>query len=80
MDCYLPGDRPLSEPMSSDENIFHVTGPFWGEFTGHRLIPLTWASDAEPRCFIRSAPELTAEQTHETPMIWYTIMLIMTSL
>ena len=27
-------------------NVFRVTGPFWGEFTGHRWIPLTKASDA----------------------------------
>ena len=26
---------------SSDENIFRVTGLLWGEFTGHRWIPLT---------------------------------------
>ena len=32
---------------SSNENIFRVTGPLWGEFTGHRWIPLTKASDAE---------------------------------
>ena len=66
--------------MSSDGNIFRVTDLLWGEFTGHWWIPLTWASDAELWCFIRSAPELTAEQTRETPVIRYTIMLIMTSL
>ena len=27
--------------MSSTWNIFCVTGPLWGEFTGHRWIPLT---------------------------------------
>ena len=32
---------------SSNGNIFRVTGPLWGEFTGHRWIPLTKASDAE---------------------------------
>ena len=30
---------------SSNENIFRVTGPLCGEFTGQRLIPLTKASD-----------------------------------
>ena len=31
------------QPMmtSSNGNIFRVTGPLWGEFTGHRWIPLT---------------------------------------
>ena len=32
---------------SSNGNILHVTGPFMREFTGHRLIPLKKASDAE---------------------------------
>ena len=42
---------------SSNGNIFRVTGPLWGEFTGHRWIPLTKASDAELWCFLWSAPE-----------------------
>ena len=32
--------------MSSNGNIFRVTGPLCREFTGHRLIPRTNASDA----------------------------------
>ena len=32
---------------SSNGNIFRVTGPFFGEFTGHRWIPCTRASYAE---------------------------------
>ena len=36
---------------SSNGNIFRVTGPLCGEFTGHRWIPLTMASDAELWCF-----------------------------
>ena len=32
---------------SSNGNIFRVTGPLCGEFTGHRWIPLTKASDTE---------------------------------
>ena len=31
---------------SSNGTIFRVTGPFYGEFTGDRRIPLTKASDA----------------------------------
>ena len=42
---------------SSIGNIFRVTGPLCGEFTGHRWIPLTKASDAELWCFLWSAPE-----------------------
>ena len=40
---------------SSNGNIFRVTGPFCGEFIGHRWIPRTKASDAELGCFIWSA-------------------------
>ena len=42
---------------SSNGDIFRVTGPLWGEFTGHRWIPLTKASDAELWCSLWSAPE-----------------------
>ena len=42
---------------SSNGNIFCVNGPLCGEFTGHRWIPLTKASDAELWCFLWSAPE-----------------------
>ena len=41
---------------SSNGSIFRVTGPFCGEFTGHRWIPRTKASDAELWCFLWSAP------------------------
>ena len=37
-------------------NTFHVTGPLCAEFTGHRWIPLTKASDAELWCFLWSVP------------------------
>ena len=36
---------------SSNGNIFRVTGPLCGEFTGHLWIPLTTASDSELWCF-----------------------------
>ena len=42
---------------SSNKNIFRVTGPLCGEFTGHRWIPHTKASDAELWCFLWSASE-----------------------
>ena len=41
---------------SSNGNIFRVTGPLCGEFTGHQWIPRTKASDAELWCFLWSAP------------------------
>ena len=40
------------------------------EFTGHRWIPLTKASDAELWYFPWSTPEQTVEQTIKTPVIW----------
>ena len=48
---YLKNDRMTS----SNLNIFHVTGHLCGEFTGHRWIPRTKASDAELWCFLWSA-------------------------
>ena len=55
---------------SSNVNIFRVTGPLWGETTGHESIP-TKAIDAELWCFLWYAPEQTAKQTIETPVITY---------
>ena len=37
---------------SSNGNIFRVTGPLCGEFTGHRWTPCTKASDVELWCFL----------------------------
>ena len=59
---------------SSNENICCVTGLLWGEFTGHRWIPLAKASDVE---LSWSALEQTVEQTTETPVIWDAIVFIM---
>ena len=42
--------------MSSNGSIFRVTGPLWGESTGHQWIPLTKASDTELWCFLWSPP------------------------
>ena len=42
---------------SSNGNIFRVTSPLCSEFSGHRLIPLPKASDAELWCFLSSGPE-----------------------
>ena len=42
---------------SSNGNVFHVTGPLWGESTGERWIPLTKANAAELWCFLWSASE-----------------------
>ena len=61
---------------SSNGNIFRVTGPLCGEFTGQRWIPRTKASDAELWCPLWSGPE----QTVETLVIWDAIVLIITSL
>ena len=64
------GDGLVIMMTSSNGNIFRVTGPLCGEFTGHRWIPPTMASDAELWCFLLSVPEQTVEKTIETPMIW----------
>ena len=48
----LNSSQNLCMMTSSNENIFRVTGPLCAEFTGHRWIPLTTASDAELWCFL----------------------------
>ena len=85
MTLHYKGIKSTSEQTSlmmtsSNENIFRVTGPLWGESTGHRWIPLTETNDAELWCFLWSAPQRMIEQTMETPVIWDAIVLIMTSL
>ena len=49
---------------SSNGNIFCVTGPLRGGFTGYRWIPHTKASDAEVWGFLRSAPEEVVEKNN----------------
>ena len=49
-------DRLIMMTLSNG-NIFRVTGPLCGEFTGHWWIPRTKASDAEFWYFLWSAPE-----------------------
>ena len=71
----------FSHKMTSPNgNIFGVTGLLCGEFTDHRWIPLTKASNAEFWCFLWSAPDSIVERTMETPVIWDAIALMMTSL
>ena len=48
---------------SSNGNIFRVTGPLCGEFTGHRWIPLTKNSDAELWCFLWSLNKQLIKQS-----------------
>ena len=50
---------PDTMMTSSNGNIFRVTGPFCGEFTGIRWIPRRKASDAELWFFLWSAVEST---------------------
>ena len=52
--CYMVPNFIMM--TSSNGNIFRVTGPLWGEFTGHRWIHHTKASDAELWYFLWSAP------------------------
>ena len=52
----LPCDLTQNMLTSSNGNIFRVTGFMCGEFIDLRWIPRTKASDAEPWCFLWSAP------------------------
>ena len=54
--------------MSSNGNIFHVTGPLWGDFTGDQWIPVTKASDVELWCFLWSASE---QKLSKQPRRWW---------
>ena len=56
--CVVISSLGVVMMTSSNGNIFRVTGPLCGEFTGHRWIPRTKASDAELWCFLWSAPEI----------------------
>ena len=47
----------LDMMTSSNGNLFRVTGPLCGEFTGFRWIPRTKTSDAELWWFLWSAPQ-----------------------
>ena len=57
--CVLHRTISLSQHMmtSSNRDIFRVTGHLCEEFTGHRWIPRTKASDAELWCFRWSVSE-----------------------
>ena len=55
---------------SSDGNIFRVTGLLCGEFTGHRWIPHTKASDAELWCFLS-----TRQLSKQWRRWWYETLL-----
>ena len=46
---------------SSDGDIYRITDPLCGEFTGHQWIFLTKAGDVELGCFVWSAPEWTVD-------------------
>ena len=58
----MAGTRHYSDVIMSTmapwpgDAIFRVTGPLCGEFTGHRWIPRTKASDMELYCFLWSVP------------------------
>ena len=65
---------------SFNGNIFYITGPLWGESTGHQWIPLKIASDVELWCFHWYTPEHTVGQTIEIPVIWDAMALIVMSL
>ena len=64
---------------SSNGNIFRVTGPVCGEFTGDQWIPHKKASDAKLWSLHWSAPEQTVDQAMETLATWDAIAHIMTS-
>ena len=67
---------------SSNENIFRVTGPLCGEFTGHRWIPLTKASDARSLdvfsdlCLNKRLSKQSWSWWFETPSCHYDVIVM----
>ena len=74
---YINASGPMM--TSSNGNIFRVTGPLCGEFTGDRWIPHTKASDAELWCFLwingwvnnREAGDLRRQRAHYDVIVMY---------
>ena len=58
---WLTSESQLCMMTSSNGNIFRVTGPLCGEFTGLRWILRTKTSGDKLWCFLWSAPNQTAE-------------------
>ena len=54
---FSPHKRQVILMMSSNGNIFRVTGHLCGEFTGPRWIPCTKAGDVDLWCFLWFASE-----------------------
>ena len=74
---------------SSNETLFRVTGPLYGEFTCQRWIPRTKASDAELLCFLcwingwvnnREAGDLKRHRAHNDVIVMGVILKIYSSL
>ena len=65
---------------SLNENIFRVTDPLCGEFTGDRWLPLTKDSDAKQQYFFDLRLNKWLSKKIEMPVIWDAIALIMTLL
>ena len=64
-------DNRICMMTSSNGNIFRVTGPLCGEFTGHRWIPHTKASDVEHFFYLRLNKRLSKQPWgwwFETPL------------
>ena len=81
--AHKPSPTAYIMMTSSNGNIFRVTGPLCGEFTGHRWIPLTKGSDAELLMFYltcawihgwvnnRDAGDLRRHRTHYDVIVMF---------
>ena len=69
----------IVDAQNHDVTSFHRTGHLWEEPTSHQWIILTKASDTEIWCFLWSVVEQVVGQPIEMPVIWNTIVLIITS-
>ena len=69
LNLWLPPSYMMNMMTSSNGNIFRVTGHLCGEFTDHRWIPCTKASDAELWCFLN--PRLSKWLNKQSPGWWF---------
>ena len=69
-----PHKGPVTRKMFPFDDVimmFCVTGPLWGQSTGHRWITLTKASDAGLWCFVWCVAEQPRRRWFET--VWHSL-------
>ena len=66
----IPRKKPFNINMSRHGDTLRITGPLWGESTGHRWIPLAKGQWCGPMMFSLLFAQQAVQQTCELLMIW----------